>query len=63
MKNDMPMGQIKKGRLLFICAKKPFPVQDGGAIRTMQMYRMLSQYFDIDMVYSCDSKDGASEIP
>lgn len=42
-------------KMLFICSKKPFPVQDGGAIRTMQMYKMLHQHFQIDLLYSCDN--------
>ena len=57
------MEQIKKGRVLFICSKKPFPVQDGGAIRTMQMYRMLSQLYDVDMLFSCNDKLSYLDIP
>ena len=54
---------MKKERLLFICSKKPFPVQDGGAIRTMQMYRMLCEYYEVDMIFSCNDKSTYTEIP
>lgn len=53
----------RKERILFICSKKPFPVQDGGAIRTMQMYHMLSQHYDVDMLFSCNDKLSCLDIP
>lgn len=57
------MENTNKKRLLFICSKRPFPVQDGGAIRTMQMYWMLSRHFDIDLVYSCNSQEQCASEP
>ncbi len=48
-----------KKRMLFISSKKPFPVQDGASIRTMQMFRMLSQFYDIDLIYVCSDREGA----
>lgn len=53
----------KKSRLLFICSKRPFPAHDGGAIRTMQMYRMLNKYYDIDFVFSSRGEKGCYEKP
>lgn len=53
----------KKKKMLFISSKKPFPIQDGAAIRTMQMYRMLSEFFDIDMVYCSNDKQACNVIP
>ncbi len=57
------MSTPNKKRILFICSKKPFPVQDGGAIRTMQMYWMLSRHFDIDLIYSCSNKTECGTEP
>ena len=45
--------------MLFISSKKPFPIQDGASIRTMQMYRMLSQFYDVELLYVCSDKKGA----
>ena len=41
-------------RILVISSKRPFPVQDGASIRTSQMIRMLSQIFEVDLVYTCN---------
>jgi glycosyltransferase, family 1 len=54
------MEKNRRKRVLFISSKKPFPVQDGAAIRTMQMYWMLSRYYDIDLIYSCNKKEDSS---
>lgn len=59
----MNKNSKQKKKLLFICSKKPFPVQDGGAIRTMQMYKMLSNYYDIEVVFSCNDKKEAEAVP
>lgn len=49
-------------KVLVISSKKPFPVQDGAAIRTMQMVRMLSRMYEVDLAYTCYSRS-KSEIP
>ena len=52
---------MNKKRILVISSKPPFPVQNGAAIRTMQMLRMLSVFYDIDLIYPYtgqDSRDG-----
>ena len=43
---------MNKKRILVISSKPPFPVQNGAAIRTMQMLRMLSVFYDIDLIYT-----------
>ncbi|MGM9838208.1 MAG: glycosyltransferase [Paludibacteraceae bacterium] len=44
---------ITRLKILVINAKSPIPVIDGAAIRSMQMIRMLSERYDVDLVYTC----------
>lgn len=38
-------------RLLFISPKPPYPLSDGGRIRTFQSLYLLSKFFDVDILY------------
>lgn len=44
---------MKRLKMLVINAKSPIPVIDGAAIRSMQMIRMLSERYNVDLVYTC----------
>jgi glycosyltransferase, family 1 len=51
------MGSNTRKRILVINSKRPYPVCDGAAIRSMQLLRMLSIDYDIDLMYTfCDRK-------
>lgn len=45
---------MKRKKVLVVSSKRPFPVCDGAAIRTMQMIRMLARICDVDLVYTCN---------
>ena len=53
---------MNKKRILVISSKSPFPVQNGAAIRTMQMLRMLSAFYDIDLIYTYTGQDSRSDL-
>lgn len=55
------MNSVKK--VLVISSKKPVPICDGAAIRTMQMTRMLAAKYDlVDLVYCCPKASPKKEI-
>jgi len=47
-----------KAHILIINSKCPYPICDGAAIRSMQMIKMLSLMYAIDLVYIYDNKFG-----
>ena len=53
---------MNKKRILVISSKPPFPVQNGAAIRTMQMLRMLSVFYDIDLIYTYTGQDSRAGL-
>lgn len=53
---------MNKKRILVISSKPPFPVQNGAAIRTMQMLHMLSAFYDIDLIYTYTGQDSRAGL-
>lgn len=53
---------MNKKRILVISSKSPYPVQNGAAIRTMQMLRMLSAFYDIDLIYTYTGQNSRSGL-
>ncbi len=53
---------MNKKRILVISSKPPFLVQNGAAIRTMQMLRMLSVFYDIDLIYTYTGQDSRAGL-
>lgn len=53
-----------KNRLLFISAENPFPADSGGKIRTNQMLKILSRYFNVDLItYESEKTTNNVEVP